>query len=82
MTNAERQKIQRNTGAYIDIVFDKSPAFYANIMPGDIVIEINGVEIIDKTLIYAMSLLLEEDSIVNIKYLRNGQEYEKSFLVH
>lgn len=35
---AERQKLKRNTGAYVTAVDDESPAFFANIVAGDVVI--------------------------------------------
>lgn len=42
-----RRKIERNTGAMIDIVFEDSPAFYANLLPGDVIISIGDIEIKD-----------------------------------
>ncbi len=35
-----RSSLQRNTGVFIDLVMDDSPAFRANIMRGDIVIQL------------------------------------------
>ncbi len=40
-----RTRLQRNTGAYVVGVQDESPAFFANIVAGDIVTAINGVEV-------------------------------------
>ena len=37
-----RTSLQRNTGVLVQIVIDDSPAFRANILPGDIITEING----------------------------------------
>ena len=42
-----RLKLQRNTGSIISIVFENSPAFYANLFPGDVIISIDGVNIIN-----------------------------------
>lgn len=42
-----RRKIERNTGAMIDIVFEDSPAFYANLLPGDVIVSIGDIEIKD-----------------------------------
>ena len=40
-----RQKLQRNTGAIVMVVINDSPAFRANILPGDIVTKIGDAEI-------------------------------------
>lgn len=37
-----RQKLKRNTGAYVTIVFDESPAFRSNLLRDDIIISIMG----------------------------------------
>ncbi len=44
-----RSEIGRNTGAYIDLVLESSPAFFANIMAQDVLIGINGTEILNKS---------------------------------
>ncbi|MBE0612092.1 MAG: hypothetical protein IH604_00345 [Burkholderiales bacterium] len=36
-----RAKLERNVGAMIDVVVEDTPAFVANVLPGDILIEIN-----------------------------------------
>ncbi len=47
LTIEERQDIERNKGAYIINVVDDSPAFEANVIPGDILIKVNGLEVKD-----------------------------------
>lgn len=42
-----RREIKRNTGAMINIVFEDSPAFYANLFPGDVIISVDDIEIKD-----------------------------------
>ncbi len=37
-----RQKLKRNTGAYVVALEDESPAFFANLLAGDVVIGVNG----------------------------------------
>lgn len=44
----KRREIKRNTGAMIDIVFEGTPAFYANLFPGDVITSIDGIEIKDQ----------------------------------
>jgi membrane-associated protease RseP (regulator of RpoE activity) len=41
----DREKYKRNTGAIVSVVMDRSPAFYANLIPGDIVVEINNTQV-------------------------------------
>jgi len=42
-----RARIRRNRGAYINVVMNYSPAFYADLIPGDIIISVSGEEIND-----------------------------------
>ena len=41
LNNESRQKYQRNTGAFVYVVYKNTPAFYANILRGDIIIRVN-----------------------------------------
>jgi len=45
LTEAQRIEAERNTGVSIYVVMNNSPAFKANLLPGDIAIEINGTPI-------------------------------------
>ncbi len=68
-----RQKFRRNSGALVKLVVDGSPAFYANILPGDVIIEIGdetsfmGDNISSVTSKYA-------GQKINIKLLRSYEE--------
>lgn len=42
-----RSSLERNTGVLIDIVFEDTPAFSANILPGDVLVEIDGIAILN-----------------------------------
>jgi hypothetical protein len=42
LTPDDRARIEQNTGVMIDLVFDNSPAFYANVMIGDVLVSIDG----------------------------------------
>jgi len=42
MNSASKKMAGRNTGASVFIVYDKSPAFYANVLVGDVIIEVDG----------------------------------------
>ena len=43
LTPNQRHSLERNTGIVIDIVMEDTPAFYANVLPGDILIKIDGL---------------------------------------
>ena len=79
---SDRLAAQRNTGAYIAVVYEKSPAFYANLAKGDIITEINGIQIIDSGSVHSATRLLTTGSPVTMKYLRNGVEKSASFNVY
>ena len=40
----QRQALGRNTGAVVLIVIEKTPAFYANVVEGDVIIAVDGIE--------------------------------------
>ena len=79
---SDRLSTQRNTGAYISVVYEKSPAFYANLSRGDIITEINGIQILDSNSVFTASMFLSGGSPVTIKYLRNGIENTAAFNVY
>ena len=70
-----RSKYERNTGAMIDVVIEESPAFAANILPGDILIEFNGAAVINaKHAFDLMQIVSPKDSKWILKVIRNGTE--------
>jgi serine protease Do len=70
-----RIKLERNTGALIDIIFEESPAFIANLLPGDVIIEINGTPIVNaKQAIETMQAQMPDDGKCPIKIIRSGIE--------
>jgi len=69
----ERQDNKRNTGALVHIVYKRSPAFYANIFRGDIIIKINDTELLDSLSGSLKLYLLTKGDTVNIEILRNGK---------
>lgn len=42
LTPEMRSQYERNTGAFVDLVFEDSAAFYSNVIPGDVIISIDG----------------------------------------
>ncbi len=45
LTDAQRQRLERNTGAVVIKVYENTPAFFANILVGDVIIAVNGVPV-------------------------------------
>ena len=68
-----RMLLQRNTGAVIDVLYDKSNAFYANVIRNDVLIEINGVPIGCASDYYSFMKNYTGTSFI-IKVIRNGRE--------
>jgi hypothetical protein len=75
LTPELRVKLERNTGAIIDIVAENSPAFIANVLPGDILLEIDGIKILGaKHASEVMNSTNPRDGKCTLKILRNGTE--------
>lgn len=74
ITQEQRTSLERNTGALIDIVFEDTPAYYANIMAGDILISVDGENI--KSPAHAMEVLKTSGTPEksNLTVIRKGQE--------
>ena len=73
MTQEQRVKLERNTGVYIDNVREDTPVFYANVLPGDFLIEINGTSINNSK--HAIDIMKDCSAPkANLKIIRNGVE--------
>jgi hypothetical protein len=73
LSNKLRQEIGRNTGVYVNIVYNNTPAFHANILRGDVIIRINEYTInnySDFLDIYNIFYTLEE---VEVEYVRGSR---------
>ena len=69
----QRQQLQRNTGVVIVTVVDGTPAFLANILPGDILLTIDGEQITTDQNFRAQTVA-RAGKKVSIGLLRNGKE--------
>jgi hypothetical protein len=70
-----RTQFERNTGAVIEAVAEESPAFVANILPGDILIELNGISVINtKNATELMKSASPKDGKCILKVIRKGAE--------
>lgn len=77
LNDTQRRQLERNTGAVIEIVVEGSPAFYSNVLPGDILIKVNGIEVRDAQ--HAMKLMSHintNDKKAVLTVIRNGKKKE------
>ena len=66
-----RTKLERNTGVLVDVVYEESPAFIANILVSDVIIEVNGINIINSKQASDLLQQLPQGKLV-LKIIRNG----------
>jgi hypothetical protein len=71
-----RQKIGSNKGVLVVSVTNKTPAFSADILQGDIIKKINNIEILDKKH-FLETVIQNANKKVNIALLRDGKEIVK-----
>lgn len=72
----DRISLQRNTGAKITLVVEDTPCFYANLLPGDILLKIGDSEI--KNYEHALNIMDSYKAKNSCKFtiLREGEESE------
>ena len=81
LTPELRKQYQRNTGAVIDFVIEDTPAYYANLLPGDILIEVNHQSFTSKDDLNQMVAAIPSGAInVIFTLLRNGER--KTVTIH
>lgn len=80
LTPEQRTTIERNTGAVIDVVMENTPAFIANILPGDILIRLNGTDVRNAEHASELMGAAPSNADCELSVLRNGQE--KTIVVH
>ena len=74
-----RQQLKRNTGAYVVALEDKSPAFFSNLLVGDVVIGINGIAV--NTPEDLQSSISHTGGAVVLDVLRDGQTRQLHFAI-
>lgn len=79
---AERSKLSRNTGAYIDVVLTNSPSYLADIVPSDLLVAVNGIKVTDSSHAQMMIGDLERtgESIV-LSIFKDGKQRDLSFTI-
>jgi len=76
LTDAERQELQSNKGVAVQVVVDGTPAFAADILPGDLVLAVNGEPVMGRENI-ANTLKASAGHKVTLSLYRKGQHIEK-----
>lgn len=75
LTPELRTRYERNTGVRVGIVMEGTPAFAANLLPGDVVTEINGAPVVDTNLFMEqLQVASAKEGTFTLKVLRNGAE--------
>lgn len=75
LDDALRKSLQRNSGVVVLAVLDDSPAFIANIIPGDILVSIDGIELTNINRFQDVSKS-SEGRTVSLQIIRNGNPVE------
>jgi hypothetical protein len=74
LTNEIRKNVGTNTGVYIPVVYKNTPAYYANLMIGDVIININGYDILDMNSMEQILRSMQPGDKMTISVIRNGEK--------
>ncbi|TXH48713.1 MAG: PDZ domain-containing protein [Burkholderiaceae bacterium] len=77
LSDSERQELQSNKGAVITVVVDNTPAFDADILPGDIIVAVNGAPVAGVSGL-GDQLRAAAGAPVNVSLVRRGARVEKT----
>ena len=76
LNDEERRALGRNTGVVVTIVLNDSPAFQANVIPGDVIVGLNGANIVSipdfQARVAAHVATKPAGSALAVKVLRSG----------
>lgn len=71
----QQKALGRNTGAVVEVVFEKTPAFYANVLIEDLIIAVDGVPVRNaEEVSLAFSKVPVSTKSLILTVIRNGQE--------
>lgn len=74
LSNEDRNQYKQNTGCLISTVYNKTPAYYANLFHGDIITNINGTKIYSVEDYLNFLETAQIGDVWNITIVRNGME--------
>ena len=71
----QRAALERNTGVFINVVMEESPAFYSNVLAGDVLIAVDGQRVINtKQAMQLMGSVSPDKPSSELTVLRKGKE--------
>jgi len=71
LSDEQRRALQRNTGLVVNIVVEATPAYAAHILPGDILLTIDGEDIVSAEMLNERALA-KAGQVVRLGVLRDG----------
>lgn len=77
MTEDAKQEHEVRNGIYVDEVFTDSPAYKGNIKNGDIIITVNGSEVMNTNNFYTIISRYEPGTQLDVKVKRKNGNYDK-----
>ena len=77
LSDPERQELQRNRGVCVTIVVDGSPAYDSDILPGDVIVAVDGVTV-DGVAGLRDAIAVHQGQSINVAILRQGKSLSKS----
>lgn len=77
LNDAERQELETNQGVVVLTIVDDTPAFRADILPGDVIAAIDGVTVPNQAGFGSMTTE-RKGKLTKITLIRRGQRIEKS----
>lgn len=77
LTPELRKKLERNTGALVELVFEDTPAFYADILKGNVLISIDNRKVLNgRQAVSLINDIPEAAETSTLIILRNGKEVD------
>jgi hypothetical protein len=78
LTDDLKGKLQTNSGCYVEVVIKDTPAFYADILRGDVIFSLNGTRIINSEHLNTILSKIKGGQQINLIIIRNGYKINKS----
>lgn len=76
LSDAERQQLQTNRGVHVDYVVDNTPAYNSDILPGDVIVGVNGQAANNQTAFGDM-IAANRGQTMNVTLIRAGKTLSK-----